>query len=224
VQRLWGVGPKTLAKLERIGVHTVGDVAALPEGTLEASLGVAHGAHLYALANNIDARPIERVRETKSIGNEETFAHDIRTRADAERELLGLADRVGERLRANRVVGRVVTLKARYGDFTTITRSRTIARATDLATVIGSTARSLLDDVDVERGVRLLGVHVSQLAPPAADAQGVLDLGLDGTDDTTVPDERRDAVERAVDSVRARFGRASVTPAVLVRRPEGDAS
>jgi DNA polymerase-4 len=223
VQRLWGVGPKTLAKLERIGVHTIGDVAALPEHTLEATLGTAHGRHLSQLARNIDPRPIERSRDAKSIGNEETFAHDIRTRAAADRELLGLADRVGARLRAHDVAGRVVTVKARYGDFTTITRSRTLGRPTDLAAVVAATARSLLDDVDVERGLRLLGVHVSQLAPRSDEAQGVLDLGLDADSSTNGADryaneERREAVERAVDSVRARFGSAAVTPAVLVRR------
>jgi DNA polymerase-4 len=217
VERLWGVGPKSLAKLERIGVRTIGDVAALPEGTLEATLGGANGRHIAQLARNIDPRPIERSRDAKSIGNEETFAHDIRTRDEADREVLALADRVGSRLRAHGVAGRVVTVKARYGDFTTITRSRTLARPTDLAAVVAATARSLLDDVDVERGLRLLGVHVSQLAPPSDEAQGVLDLGLEG-DDPSVPDERRDAVERAVDSVRERFGNAAVTPAVLVRR------
>ena len=220
VQKLWGVGPKTLAKLERIGVHTIGEVAALPDGTLEATLGVAHGRHLRELSRNIDARPIETTRETKSIGNEETFAHDIRTRPAAERELLALSDRVASRLRANDVAGRVVTVKARYGDFTTITRSRTLDRRTDLAAVVGATARALLVDVDVERGLRLLGVHVSQLAPHTYDAQGVLDLGI--ADERSVVDDspRREAVERAVDSVRARFGNAAVTPAVLVRRPE----
>jgi DNA polymerase-4 len=223
VQKLWGVGPKTLAKLERIGVHTIGDVAALPDGTLEGTLGMANGRHLRELSRNIDARPIETSRETKSIGNEETFAHDICTRTAAERELLALSDRVAARLRAHDVAGRVVTLKARYGDFTTITRSRTLDRRTDLAAVVSATARSLLDDVDVERGVRLLGVHVSQLAAHTDDAQGVLDLGLaDAEASAATGGARREAVERAVDSVRARFGNAAVTPAVLVRRGDGE--
>ncbi len=223
VQRLWGVGPKTLAKLERLGVRTVGDVSALPLATLEQSIGHAHGRHLHALAHNVDPRPIERTRDAKSIGNEETFAHDIASRVDAERELLRLADRVGGRLRAHGVVGRVVTVKARYGDFTTLTRSRTLARATDIGGVVAATARELLADVDVERGVRLLGIHVSQLGAPAAQEQGVLDLGTVAEADTALAATRRDAVERAVDSVRARFGAAAVAPAVLVRRPaDGD--
>ncbi len=221
VQRLWGVGPKTLAKLERIGVHTIAEVAALPDGTLEATLGTAHGRHLRELSRNIDPRPIERTRDAKSIGNEETFAHDILTRDRADRELLALSDRVGARLRAHDVAGRVVTVKARYGDFTTITRSRTLDRRTDLAAVIGATARALLDDVDVERGLRLLGVHVSQLGPRSDDTQGVLDLGLaDDPNTFDAGDPRRHAVERAVDSVRARFGDAAVTPAVLMRGRE----
>ncbi len=226
VQRLWGVGPKTLAKLQRIGVRTIGDVAALPEGTLETTLGAANGQHLAQLARNIDPRPIERSREAKSIGNEETFPHDLRTRDAAERELLALSDRVGSRLRAHDVAGCVVTVKARYGDFTTVTRSRTLDRRTDLGAVIAATARSLLESVDVERGVRLLGVHVSQLEPRRDEEQGVLDLGLSaGSSDNgshRVDPQRREAVERAVDSVRAKFGTAAVTPAVLVRRGDDD--
>jgi DNA polymerase-4 len=113
-------------------------------------------------------------------------------------------------------------VKARYGDFTTITRSRTLDRRTDLAAVVGATARALLGDIDVERGLRLLGVHVSQLASYTSDAQGVLDLGLAEDESAAVGGARREAVERAVDSVRARFGHTAVTPAVLVRRSEGE--
>ena len=141
VQRLWGVGPKTLAKLERIGVRTIGDVRALPEGTLESTLGTAHGRHLAELARNLDPRPIERSRDAKSVGNEETFAHDIRTPAGAERELLALADRVAGRLRARR---RDRPGGDREGAVRRLHHDHPLAHAdrpTDLAAVIGATAR-----------------------------------------------------------------------------------
>jgi DNA polymerase-4 len=206
--RLWGVGPATLARLETLGVRTVGDVARLPEDVLVGALGDAHGSHLSQLARNIDDRAVTPERETKSIGNEETFGTDVRSRAELEREIVRLADRVAGRLRHAGLEARTVTLKVRFADFRTITRSRTGAQATALSTDIASTARALLAPIDVTTGVRLLGISGSQLVPPSA-RQGVLDLGGDAHDHD---DERarRGAVESAMDEVRARFGAGSV--------------
>jgi DNA polymerase-4 len=218
VQRLWGVGPKTLARLERLGVRTVGDVARLPVDALVAAVGDAHGRHLHALAHNQDEREVVTERDTKSIGNEETFAHDITTIEAADRELTRLADRVAARLRHAGMEARTVNLKARYGDFTTLTRARTLRTPTALSTVIATTARELLRDVDVARGVRLLGVTGSQLVPPTDAQQGTLDLGLAASEEGDASDERRAAVERTVDEVRARFGAAAIAPATLLER------
>jgi DNA polymerase-4 len=118
---------------------------------------------------------------------------------------------VSRRLRGAGVHARTITLKARYGDFSTVTRTRTLRAPTALSTVVLATARELLAGIDVERGLRLVGVSASQLAPPPPE-QAVLavELPVPGAD----PD-RREAVERAVHAVRERFGDTSISPAAL---------
>ncbi len=222
VSRLWGVGPATRRRLERLGVHTVGDLARIPEDVLVSALGRAQGRHLHALAWNRDDRAVEPEHVLKSVGHEETFATDVVDRADLEQHVLRMADRVGARLRAGARLGRTVQLKIRFGDFRTITRSRTLVAPTDVAREIGATARGLLDLVDLAGGVRLLGVSVQQLDQPGA-VQGRLPLGdaPDGGDPLVLSDLERarwSALEHSVDEVRERFGDAAV------RRPgAGDA-
>jgi DNA polymerase-4 len=223
VSRLWGVGPATLAKLDRIGAHTVGDVAALPEATLVTALGGANGRHLHALARNVDPRPVTPVRVAKSIGAEETFERDLHDRDALHREIVRLADKVAGRLRHASHEARTITIKVRFGDFNTITRARTVAESTATSTVIAAVARDLLSSVDVAIGIRLLGISASQLVDAHA-AQGVLPLGgveVPG-DASDVAGERRAAVERAVDEVRDRFGDGALRPATLVASPEDD--
>jgi DNA polymerase-4 len=208
VQRLWGVGPATRGRLDRLGVHTVGDLAAIPEAALVAALGDAHGRHLHALAHNDDERPVEPERAVKSIGHEETFAEDLVARDDLARELVRMSERVAMRLRSAGKATRTVQLKVRFADFRTITRSHTLREATDLARDIQSEARTLLDDVDTRPGIRLLGVSAQQLVE--ADAvQAALPF-----DSETGPDRR--ALEDAVEGVRARFGEDAVGPATLL--------
>jgi DNA polymerase-4 len=212
IGRLWGVGPATLQRLDGLGVRTVGDVAALPETALVSALGEAHGTHLSQLARNIDDRPVTPEREARSIGNEETFPTDVRDRAALERELVRLSDRVAARLRESGLEARTITLKLRFADFRTITRSRTDSATTAISTVIAGIARELLTPIDIGTGIRLIGVSASQLAPPS-DRQGV--LALDGADPDATR-ERRGAVEVAVDAVRARFGAGAVGAGSLV--------
>jgi len=212
VGRLWGVGPATRTRLERIGVHTVGDLAALPEDSLVHALGAAQGRHLHALAWNHDERAVEPNQTVKSIGHEETFPRDIADRAELERELLRMSERVGSRLRGAGMAGRTVSLKLRYGDFRTITRSRTSAEPTDGGAQVGAVARTLLDAVDVGNGVRLLGVSVSQL-DTAHSVQEQLPLD----DSARAPaSDRMAAVERSVDALRDRFGDDAVGLARLL--------
>jgi DNA polymerase-4 len=212
VGRLWGVGPATRARLERIGVHTVGDLAALPEDSLVHALGSAQGRHLHALAWNRDERAVEPDQTVKSISHEETFPRDIADRAELERELLRMSERVGSRLRGAGMAGRTVSLKLRYGDFRTITRSRTSAEPADGGAQISVVARTLLDGVEVGEGVRLLGVSVSQLEA-AYSVQEQLPL-----DESARPSEsdRMAAVERSVDALRDRFGNDAVGLARLL--------
>ena len=218
VERLWGVGPATRARLARYGVRTIGDLAALPEATLVSALGVAQGHHLHALAWNRDERRVAPGRQAKSVGHEETFPTDVVDRAVLEREILRLADKVAERLRRGRRAARTVQLKLRYADFSTITRSRTLAEPTDLAREVARTALVLLRAVDLGDGIRLLGVSAQQL--DTADAvQGALSFG--DPDDPDVLDDReeRGRLERSVDAVRARFGADAVLSARLVPPP-----
>ena len=215
VGRLWGVGPATRAKLERLGIRTVGELAHLDEGTLAAALGPAHAAHLHALAHNDDPRPVEPERDVKSVGHEETFPTDLTERLQLERELVRLADRVAARLRRAERAGRTVQLKLRYGDFRTITRSHTRGEPTDLAGDIAQEARALLDSVDLGEGVRLLGVSVQQLVPAEIQIELPLDGDADGV--RAVEPDPRAVLERTVDAVRDRFGSGAVGPVAIPR-------
>ena len=215
VSRLWGVGPATMTKLERMGLRTIGDVADLDEQVLVGTLGSSLGHHLHALARNDDPRSVVPERDTKSIGAEETFGADLRTVPQCERELVRLADRACARLRGASLSARTVSIKIRFGDFETRTRARTLPEPTDVSTVVLDIARALLHEFDVGRGVRLLGVSLSQL-DGAPVTQSTLDLTGDAHSDGRERTERRAAVERAVDEVRGRFGTRAVGPATLV--------
>jgi DNA polymerase-4 len=238
VRRLWGVGPATERRLRTLGVQTVGDLARVPEEKLVQTVGNASGHHLHALAWNRDERPVVADQEVKSIGHEQTFPVDLHDHAALDHQLVGLADGVASRLRAAHATARTVQLKVRFGDFTTITRSRTLPEPTDLAADIGRVARALLGALDVGRGVRLLGISAQQLvragrpdrrsgAEPAddrsADDQGTLFADDDGGNEpgdapvtgapapAPEPGEQA-ALERSVDAVRARFGPGAVGP------------
>jgi DNA polymerase-4 len=216
VSRLWGVGPATHARLERMAVRTIGELAALPESSLTSALGASLGTRLHALANNVDPREVIPEREAKSIGAEETYAVDLRGRPACDQELVRIVDRVCGRLRKAQLGARTVTLKIRFEDFETRTRAHTLPVATDVSTVFLATARELLDELDCSRGVRLLGVSLSQLEPPGV-AQGMFELDEAGAS-AHARVERRAAVEHAVDAVRDRFGTRAVGPASLVER------
>lgn len=211
VEALWGVGPATLARLERLGVATVGDLADLDPEVAVAALGRAQGRHLHDLANGRDPRAVVPDRRPKSVGHEETFARDLHRRAELERELTGLSDAVAARLRRHRLAGRTVTVKVRFGDFHTVTRAVTVAQALDEAPALLHAARGLLDGIDPGPGVRLLGVSVSGLGPG-----GVRQLTLDDADGQ----EGWAEASRTIDEIRARFGADAIGPAALTR-PDG---
>lgn len=228
VERLWGVGPKTLRRLARFGVVTIGDLAGMPVETLSGALGSAAAAHLHALCWNDDGRDVQVGRAAKSVGQEETFIRDLDDREQVRREVLRLGDRVATRLRAAGVAGRTVTLKLRFGDFRTVTRSVTFPEATSSSTAIGAAAAALLACVDLAPGIRLAGVSLTKLEArdPYAQSAG-RESGVQGElrfsdDDPTrtsgeagQPDRRR-SVEEAMDAVRQRFGDEAVGRAVFV--------
>jgi DNA polymerase-4 len=211
ITALWGVGAKTEEQLVRLGLHTVRDLAHTPLSSLTTMLGPAAGEKLLDLAWARDPRRVTTTREEKSVGHEVTFEYDITDPAVIRRELLRMSDQVAVRLRKAGMVGRTVVLKLRFGDFTTITRSRKLEEHTDLARRIYDEVVEIYEALErSDARIRLVGVRMEQLAP-AADAA----LGLWDTDEGW-----RDA-EQAIDAVSARFGRGFVKPAALVKKPQG---
>jgi DNA polymerase-4 len=209
---LWGVGPATRKRLDRFGIRTVGDLAAMPLATLVGALGEAHGRHLHALAWARDDRAVEPDRAAKSVGHEETYATDHHSLATLRDEALRLADAVANRLRDAGVAGRTVTLKVRFATtFQTITRSRTVPAPVDSGPAVARVAVELLEAVDPSPGVRLLGVSVSNLVPRPGEQLRLGEEAAAGKGD------REPAVARAVAEVRRRFGDTSVGPATLLR-------
>jgi DNA polymerase IV len=208
VGALWGVGEKTEEALGRLGLKTIGDIAHTPERTLQRALGLAVGAHLSALAWGRDERIVVAHEPDKSIGAEETFARDIDDPKLVLRELLRLSERTAARLRATGHVGRTVSLKVRFADFTTITRAKTLREPTDVARVVYDTARGLYEALGLQRArIRLVGVRVEGLASAEETPRQMTMTGGD--------DEWR-AAEAAADRAAARFGAGAVRPAALV--------
>ena len=206
VGALWGVGDKTRQRLERRGISTVADVAALDEDTLARMVGTASAAHLHALASGVDPRPVSTEREEKSIGAEDTFFDCLRSRPEADRALLAQCDDVARRLRKAGLACRNVAIKVRFADFTTITRSMTLDSATDVAQDLHAAATRLMDKVEIpEGGIRLVGVRAARLAPASEGFQLAFDT-----------DSRRSDAENAMDALRERFGRTALGPATLL--------
>jgi DNA polymerase-4 len=211
---LWGVGDKTEELLTRIGLRTIGDIAATPVSTLVHTVGKAAGSHLHALANGEDPRRVVADEPDRTIGAEETFARDIADREGILRELLRLSERCAERLRASGYVGRTIAIKVRFTDFRTINRSRTLSQHTDVAHMIYETASQLYDALDIAgTPLRLVGVRVEGLAKAAETPE---QLSLTGGS------EEWRAAEQAVDRVAERFGQGAVQPAALVKRPAAE--
>jgi DNA polymerase-4 len=212
IESLWGVGPATAGRLRRLGVTTVGELAAVPADVLEAAVGGAHGRQLAQLARGIDDRAVEPDREVKSVSHEETYPVDVFERDELGREVVRMADAVAGRMRRSGLVGRTVGLKIRYGNFVTLTRSRTSPTGLSDGPAIASIAGSLLGTVDVAPGVRLLGVGVSNLRPAGSENLEQMSLDLDGL---AHPGSWRQA-SGAVDAIRDRFGDGAVGPARLL--------
>jgi DNA polymerase-4 len=213
VERLWGVGRVTAAKLHERGIRTVGEVARLAEPTLVSLLGRASGRHLHALAHNRDPRPVRPNRRRGSVGAQRALGRRPKTLADVDAALVGLVDRVARRMRAAGRVGRTVVLRLRFDDFSRATRSHTLPYPTSSTQTILTTARTLLATAVplIEcRGLTLVGVAVGNLGDGRAEQ---LALPFDP--------HSSDALDVAVDEVRQRFGTGAITRAVLLHRGAG---
>lgn len=209
IVRMWGVGAVMQRELQKLGIQTIGDLRRMPATTLTARFGKP-GAHLHDLACGIDPRPVVTSRSAKSIGNEETFPEDILNRAAVLRELLALSLQVGQRLRRSGCTGRTITLKVRYPDFVSVTRSVTIAEPTSDGQQIYRRCIELLGKTDVGRlPVRLLGVAVSQLTRGPRHRQ----LSL-----LTPPGQglRADRLNRAIDEVHRKHGAGKLVAGTLL--------
>ncbi len=225
ISRLWGVGRKTEPRLRALGVKTIGDLRAVPPGTLKANFGVI-GEHLYELSFGRDDREVTPESKPKSIGSETTYSEDEANPNVLRKTLLGLSEEVGSRLRADEFRGKTVTLKFRYEDFSTHTRSHTLAESTDVEGEIYETAVMLLEDFLPLDGrmVRLLGVSVSNLESETAPSQLSLFAGRpkETTRRSAPSSEARRKAAEAVDRLRGKFGRQSVTLGTLVEKPRED--
>jgi DNA polymerase-4 len=213
VERLWGVGPKTAARLHERGIRTVGQVARLEEGALTAMLGRAAGRHLHALALGHDPRRVTTGRRRRSIGAQRALGRGRRSPAEMDAIVLGLVDRVTRRMRRARRVGRTVVLRLRFDDFSRATRSTTLPQATDETDAILDAVRELLDaaaPLIEARGLTLVGISVANVEDTGAVQ---LALPLDGAPPRSV--------DAAVDAIRERFGTAAITRGVLLGRDGG---
>jgi len=212
VGELHGVGEKTRDLLHRLGLFTVGDVAHTPARTLQRAVGPALGGHLHELAWGTDRRPVTPRRgedePERSMGADETFSRDTDDPDVVRRELLRLSAKVTARMRTAGVAGRTVTLRLRFADFTTITRSRTLPEATDVTHEVHEAVCRLHAALGLQRvRIRLVGVRVEGLVPrETVQRQLVLGQRERGWSDA----------DRAVDRATRRFGTAAVRPASLL--------
>ena len=212
VERLWGVGPVTAQKLRDRAIRTVGEVARLSEESIVALLGQASGRHLFALAHNHDPRPVQIGRRRQSIGAQRALGRSPKTPDAFDAAVVELVDRVTRRMRAADRVGRTITLRLRFDDFTRATRSHTLDRATAHTPTILAAVRGLLAAAQAmidEKGLTLVGIAVSNLDDDAPQ----LALPFDRTSGS--------ALDTALDDVRNRFGSAAITRAVQLGREQG---
>lgn len=205
---LWGVGAKAKAQLNQVGVQTIADLAALSESTLIAMFGNAQGQSLLSMARNDDQRFVEPERRARSIGHEKTFDTDLADVAELKIEILKLSAMVAARLRSAGVLAKAVTLKARDGDFVTISRTRTPNLSTDTTAEVTAIAVALFEEMDVPSGgLRLIGVS-AQLANGEIEGEQLTLLpgDLQGSTRPTSGRELSRALDQAGDEVRRRFG------------------
>jgi DNA polymerase-4 len=213
VERLWGVGTVTAAKLHALGIRTVGEVAGLGEATLVSILGRGSGRHLHALAHNLDPRAVDTTHRRRSIGSQRALGRRARSPVEIDTILAGIVDRLGRRLRGGNKVCRTVVLRLRFGDFTRATRSHTLQQATAHTGTLLEAARSLLRGVlstVLDRGLTLLGVSLAELA---SDDGMQLALPFDQQSGPTL--------DATLDALRARFGGEAVTRAARLGHDPG---
>ena len=206
---LWGVGEKTGEQLARLGLVNVSDIANTPVKTLARVIGQAAAEHLYELAWGRDPRVVTPNQAEKSIGAERTFEADIDDPEEILAQILDLSNKVAKRLRAANYFSRTITIKVRFADFTSVTRSKSLPSSTDLATEIYATSKSLFEAMHLQRArIRLVGVRATGLVPTSESS---VQLEFSNRDSGW-----REA-EAAMDQVSLKFGNSAVKPARLIK-------
>lgn len=198
IRRLWGVGAATERRLTEAGFRTIGNIQRAAPGAVEMAVG-SQAALLRALADGIDDRPVRPVREVKSIGDEETYEHDLTDTAEIRRRIAIHSDVVARRLRKKHLAARTVSLKVRFSSFLTVMRSLSFEEATNLQEDIEEAALRLLERIPRTEAVRLTGVTCSNLSPEI--------------DSPSLFPDRRTALRkaaRAVDAIQEKYGETAI--------------
>jgi DNA polymerase-4 len=208
IKKMWGVGKVTQKALASLNIRTFEELSKMPVKVLEQKFG-KYGIKMHQLSMGIDEREVVPEHDTKSIGHEETFPHDIVDACEAKKELLSLVNKVSRRMRRNGVTGRTITLKVKYNDFVQITRSKTLPKSTEDGREIYSVACSLMEKTEVgKRPVRLLGLSLSQLTFIGPEDQ----LTLFDQNETS---KKRKDLNKALDSLYEKHGEKSIRPGTL---------
>lgn len=206
LSRMWGVGAKTAPKLEALGLSTLGDLARADPARLEALLG-SWGREIHAMAQGLDARPVEPDRLAKSVGAEETYEHDLTSRADIERALLGHAERVAQRLVAEGLSAKIVCVKLKWADFSLRTRRVQLPEPARDTVTIARAATELLGRFELHGArIRLTGISVTELTAGAPPPLLLPD----------VAQQKRERAEQVAHAIAERFGEKLLTHAALI--------
>ncbi len=210
VEKLWGVGEVAARRLHSLGIRTIGDLAAMPKQSLVYAFG-SQGEALYEHAHGIDNSPVVPEYRRRSVSTEHTFARDVRDAEELEKSLLSASDELAARLRAHGVQGRIIGIKLRFADFTTITRQTTLERPTDLAPAIFQQARELFRKAcKPGTPVRLLGVSAAGLAETPA-----YQMSLFGDDEG-----RWARLSQVIDQIHSRYGEQALRRAIFIPPPQ----
>lgn len=207
IRRLWGVGAATERRLTEAGFRTIGDIQRAAPGAVEMAVG-SQAALLRALADGIDDRPVRPVREVKSIGDEETYEHDLTDTAEIRRRIAIHSDVVARRLRKKHLAARTVSLKVRFSSFLTVMRSLSFEEATNLQEDIEEAALRLLERIPRTEAVRLTGVTCSNLSPEI--------------DSPSLFPDRRTALRKAartVDAIQEKYGETAIRKGFYLEEP-----
>ncbi len=203
IARLWGAGIRTQETLRKMGIHTIGDLAAFPKDILDSKFGKM-GAHFYNLAHGLDDRPVVAGEGVKSVSNEHTFGRDVNDVEKLLQTLLWLSEKVGYRLRQKKLKGKTIHLKLRYDNFNTITRNKTLREETDNTQTLYETCAALFQhNYQQGRRIRLLGVGVSGFG-----LAHTRQLSLFGTSD-----KKSEKLDQVQDLLTNRFGKKIISRA-----------